>query len=59
MKWLSNSLAIIGLVILAFATIGRFSGNPGAVIGMKIMSLMLLANTMFLLAILVKDLGKK
>jgi len=59
MKWLSNSVVVIGLLICAFAVVGRFSASPGSVMGIKTMNLLLLANTLFLFSIIVKDFGKK
>ena len=58
MKGLSNTLLVIGVLICALAAIGRFYGNPGLVMGFRTMNLLLLANTLFLLAIIVKDFKK-
>ena len=59
MKGLFYALIVIGVLICGFAVIGRFSGNPGSVIGIKTMNLLLLANTLFLFAIILKDLKQR
>jgi hypothetical protein len=52
-------LIVVGLLLLFVALVGRFSGNPGLVKGLRIMNVIICANTMLLLAILVKLLEKK
>ncbi len=59
MKALGNILVIGGLLLLLGAVLGRFIGDPRKFLGIYVASLMLLSNTAFLLAILVKLPEKK
>lgn len=49
----------LGILLLLVAVVGRFVGNPGLVKGFKVVNVILVANTMFLLAILAKLFEKK
>jgi uncharacterized membrane protein len=59
MKMLPNILAVIGLLLLLVTLVGKFAGNPNTVMHYKLTSIVLLANTAFLLAILAKLSEKK
>jgi len=59
MKILFRVLVIVGLFLLASAAFGRFMGNRGVVVGLKLINAILLANTALLLAIIVKTFEKK
>lgn len=60
MKILSNVFVIIGVFLLCIAAIYRFGlGRPFALLGVKALSLIVLADTAFLIAILMKIGAKK
>jgi hypothetical protein len=60
MKTLSNILIALGLLLLLNAAVSRlFIGRPFALLGVRALSLIVLANTAFLLAILIKFCEKK
>jgi len=59
MKALSAILSIVGILILLVAVFGRFKGDPGMVVGVQVMNMILVANTVLLLAVLVKLFEKK
>jgi len=60
MNVLCRILVMIGFAILTVAAISRFFvGLPYSLFGVRALSLIALANTAFLLAILVKLTGKK
>lgn len=59
MKVLEKILVLIGLGILLLAALGKIFGRPQSAVGIKIISLIIVANTVFLLAILAKLCEKK
>lgn len=60
MEKLAKILIAAGLLILAIAAISRFMiGRPYVLLGIKTLSLIVIANTLFLMAILVKVFNKK
>ena len=59
MKALSVILGIVGILMLLVAVLGRFKGDPGIVVGVQVTNIILVANTMLLLAVLVKLFEKK
>jgi len=59
MKILFNILVVVGLFLLISAVLGRFMGNRGVVVGLRLINIVLLANTTLLLAIVVKLFEKK
>ena len=59
MKTLSTILVVVGVVLLLVAVVGGVSANPSRVFHIKISSVILVANTAFLLAILAKMCDKK
>jgi len=60
MKILARVFIIIGLLFLCIAGIYRFIlGRPFALLGVKTLSLIVLANTALLLAVLIKVCEKK
>ncbi len=59
MKAAANILMVLGLLLLLFAAVGRFMGQPGFVLGIKVISVITVANTLFMLAILSKLSEKK
>ena len=54
MNKLVNILIVIGLLLLVAAGVGRIIGRPQTFIGVKVISLIVLANSALLLAILAK-----
>ena len=54
MRILFNVLVVVGLFLLVSAALGRFVGNRGVVVGLRVINVVLIANTTILLAILVK-----
>ncbi|MDD5432595.1 MAG: hypothetical protein PHO70_06400 [Candidatus Omnitrophica bacterium] len=54
MKALANIFVAIGLVLTIIAIAGRISGQPGIIKGYKVMSILLVANTCFLIALVSK-----
>ncbi|MBN1913437.1 MAG: hypothetical protein JW788_03460 [Candidatus Omnitrophica bacterium] len=59
MKKIPELLATLGIILLLLALVGRFLGNPARVAYIRITTVVLFANTAFLLAILSKLLEKK
>ncbi len=59
MKVLMYILIVIGLLLLLGAVVGRLIGDPNALLGRSVRNLMVDADTVFLLAILVKLFEKK
>jgi hypothetical protein len=60
MEKLAKIFMVIGLLILVIAGISRFMiGRPYVLLGIKTLSLIVIANTLFLMAILVKIFNKK
>ncbi|MDD2689916.1 MAG: hypothetical protein PHT41_07195 [Candidatus Omnitrophica bacterium] len=59
MKVVAKILTILGLLTLVFALLGRFLGQPGFVLGIRIISVITIANTLFMMAILIKLSEKK
>lgn len=60
MKKASNLLVALGLVVLVVAAISRFIiGQPFLLLGVRALSLIAIANTTFLLALILKLSEKK
>lgn len=60
MEKLAKIFIAVGFLILVVAAISRFMiGRPYVLLGIKTLSLIVIANTLFLMAILVKLFGKK
>ncbi len=60
MKALANILIVVGVVLLFVAGLSRFFlGRPYTLLGVRALSLIVLSNTTFLLAILLKNCGKE
>lgn len=59
MKAAAKILTILGLLTIVLAVLGRFLGQPGFVLGIRIISVITIANTLFILAILTKLSEKK
>ena len=59
MKTLEKVLLVAGLILLALAAFSKLFGRPQIAMGVRIISLIILANTCFLLAILSKICEKK
>ena len=59
MRILFNVLVVAGGLLLLGAVAGRFMGHPNVVVGLKVMNVVLLANTVLLLAIIIKLSEKK
>ena len=59
MKIAFNILFVVGVLLLLVAIAGIFSANPSRVLNIKITSMVLFANTAFLLVILMKMFDKK
>lgn len=59
MKMLSNILVVIGLVLLVIAVVGKFIGDPHMVIHMRLVTVIVVANTALLLAIITRCTEKK
>jgi len=59
MSGISKILITIGLVLVAYAVFSRFYGMPSvAMMHFKSVSFLILANTFFLLSLLLKDSDK-
>lgn len=59
MKAVANILMVAGLLLLLFALVGRFLGHPGFILGIKVISVIIVANTLLMLAVLAKVSEKK
>ncbi len=59
MKALEKVLLVVGLILLVLAAYSKFFGRPQITMGVRIISLIILANTCFLLAVLSKICEKK
>jgi hypothetical protein len=59
MKILSGIFAVIGVLLLIIVIIGKLVGHPGIFLGVRLLSLLVLSNTAFLSAILIKIFEKK
>jgi hypothetical protein len=59
MKNLANVFTIVGLILLVGAGVGRLVGKPHVFMGVQIISVILLANTALLFAVLAKLSEKK
>ena len=60
MEKLAKVFIIVGLLILIMAVISRFTiGRPYVLLGIKTLSLIVISNTLFVLAILIKVFNKK
>lgn len=59
MKMLCRILLAVGLFLLVSAACGRFIGNRGVVVGLRLINAVLLANTALLLAVIIKLFEKK
>ncbi|MDD2752810.1 MAG: hypothetical protein PHN59_06725 [Candidatus Omnitrophica bacterium] len=59
MKTLEKVLLVAGLILLALAAFSKLFGRPQIAMGVRIISLIILANTCFLLAVLSKICEKK
>lgn len=56
---MSKILIIVGIVLVAYAIFSRFYGLPSvALMRFKSLSFLVLANTAFLLSLVLKDSGK-
>jgi hypothetical protein len=53
-KILTNTLAVLGLIVLLVAIGGRLIGNPSLVYGLRVINVIIVANTLLLLAVLNK-----
>lgn len=59
MKKIANLLVVFGAAILIIAAISRFTvGQPFSLLGVRALSLIAIANTAFLLAIVLKTSSK-
>ena len=59
MKGLSKALVILGLILIVYAAFSRFYGAPSvAMTKFRSLSFLLLANTMLILSLIVKDYKK-
>ena len=59
MKNLDKILVVLGLLLVAYAIFSKFFGVPGISLGnFKSSNLLLVANTLLLLSIVVKDYAK-
>jgi|GEM_PF-6414716 len=54
MKGLANILVLVGVLLLIAAVVGRVVGNPRLLIGLKVMNVVLVANTCLVLALVLK-----
>lgn len=54
MKAVANIFVAIGLVLTVIAIAGRLSGQPGVIKGYRVMSILLVANTCYLIALVAK-----
>lgn len=59
MKMIPGILVVLGLIALVIAAIGRIIGNPHLVMGLTVVGVLLVANTLFTMAILAKLFEKK
>lgn len=60
MEKLAKIFIIVGIAILAVAAVSRFViGRPYVLLGIRTLSMLVIANTLFLLSILIKLFGKK
>lgn len=60
MEKLAKIFMAVGFLILIIAAISRFMiGRPYVLLGIRTLSLIVISNTLFLLAILIKILNKK
>ncbi len=60
MEKLAKVFIVVGLLILVIAAVSRFIvGRPYLLLGIRTLSLIVIANTLFLMAILIKIFGKK
>lgn len=59
MKVIGNILVIVGILALIGAVGGHFIGRPQIVMGFKVMNIILIANSVLLIAILLKLSEKK
>jgi hypothetical protein len=59
MKKLPEALVTLGVLSLMVSLVGRFFGPLTRVMGIRLISFLLFANTLFLLAISVKLIEKK
>ena len=60
MEKLTKILIAVGLLILVVAAISRFMiGRPYVLLGIRTLSMIVISNTLFLLAILIKISNKK
>ena len=59
MKALEKLLLVVGLLLLALAAYSKLFGRPQIAMGVRIISLIILANTCFILAMLSKLCEKK
>jgi hypothetical protein len=59
MKKIGLILVSAGVLLLILAIGGKFVGKPGIVLGFKVMNIILLANTVLLLALVAKTFEKK
>ena len=61
MKTLGNALAVIGILLVLYATLGRFIGNPTIGVGIvriQAGSGLVMANSLMLISLLIKLSGK-
>lgn len=59
MKKVANLLVFSGVILLVIAAISRFIiGQPFSLLGVRALSLIAIANTAFLLALVLKSNGK-
>jgi len=58
-KIAANVLMVVGLLLIVASGVGRFVGKPELFMGVRVLTLMSLANTALLLAILAKLHEKK
>jgi len=60
MKTVSNILVVLGLIVLCMTAVFRFFlGSPFLLLGVRSLSLLIIANTLFLLAIIARPCEKK
>ena len=57
-KALSSVLAVVGIIVLVWAVIGRFCVGAPTVLGFQAINVVIGANSLFLLAIICKLAGK-
>lgn len=59
MRIIANTLILLGVLLLIISGVGKLLGRPHLVLGLRLISMITLANTAFLIAILIKLTEKK